>query len=99
MERGEISSELKEKIFKLIIIIITQNHLTSSFFIFNKSRPTYQVVKKMRWVRARGWCVRRGSLLLDYLTAKFNDLKLKNEIDMKHSYFSNDLFANNFFCC
>ena len=31
---------------------------------------------------------------------KFNDPKLKNElilrIDMKHSYFSNDLFAINF---
>ena len=31
---------------------------------------------------------------------KFNDLKLKNEIfvriDMKHSYFSNYLFAMNF---
>ena len=32
-----------------------------------------------------------------------NDPKLKNEIfvriDMKHSYFSNYLFAINFFCC
>ena len=39
----------------------------------------------------------------DYLPVKFNDPKLKNEIfvriDMKHSYFSNYLFAMNFFCC
>ena len=50
--------------------------------------------KLMRWVCARGWCVRRGSLLQDHLPVKFNDAKFKNEIfflriDMKHSYFSN----------
>ena len=58
--------------------------------------------KKMRWVCATGWCVRRGSLLQD-LPVKFNDPKFRNEIfvriDMKHSYFSNYLFAINFFCC
>ena len=41
------------------------------------------------------------SSLYDHLHVKFNDLKLKNEIfvriDMKHSYFTNYLFAINFF--
>ena len=47
---------------------------------------------------ARGWCVRRGSLLQDRLPVKFQDMKFKDpkfkheifvRIDMKHSYFSN----------
>ena len=62
----------------------------------------------MRWMCARGWCVRRESLLVDHLPVKFNDPNFKNEIfmriDMNHSYFSNYLFAINFsvvetFCC
>ena len=40
---------------------------------------------------------------VDHLPAKFNDPKLKNEmfvrIGMKHSFFSNYLFAINFLCC
>ena len=47
---------------------------------------------------ARGWCVRRGSLLKDCLPVKFQDVKFKDpkfkheifvRIDLKHSYFSN----------
>ena len=44
-----------------------------------------------------------GVCCKDHLPVKLNDQKLKNEIfvsiDMKHSYFSNYLFAINFFCC
>ena len=44
-----------------------------------------------------------GVCCKDHLPVKLNDPKFKNEIfvrvDMKHSYFSNYLFAINFFCC
>ena len=40
---------------------------------------------------ARGWCVRRGSLLQDRLPVKFKDSKFKHEIIVRidmNSYFS-----------
>ena len=65
-----------------------------SFFSFSfiQARLSYQVGKKKRNGCARGWCVRKGSLLQDRPPVKFNDPKFKHEIfmriDMKHSYFS-----------
>ena len=34
---------------------------------------------------ARGWCVRRGSLLQDHLPVKFQDVKFKDPMFMKFS--------------
>ena len=46
----------------------------------------------MKDVPAGGLCVRRGSLLQNRLSVKFQDVKFKDPklvgIDMKHSYFS-----------
>ena len=55
--------------------------------------PTAIPSRKKRY--ARGWCVRKGSLLKDRLPVKFQDvkyLKFKHDIfvriDIKHLYFS-----------
>ena len=44
-----------------------------------------------------------GVCCTDHLPVKFNNPKIKNEIfvriDTNYSYFSNYLFAINFFCC
>ena len=66
------------------------------YLLFFQERPPYQVEKKEGNECARGWCVRRGSLLQDCLPVKFQDVKFKDpnfkdeifmRMDMKHSYF------------
>ena len=49
------------------------------FFFFFKSQQPYQVEKKERNGCARGWCVKRGSLLQDCLHVKFQDVKFNKQ--------------------
>ena len=91
---------LKGKTMQCIVTFSGKNYISSKVFVmllFFQARPPYQVGKKRGNGCARGWCVRRGSLLQDHLPVKFQDvkfkdLKLKHEIfmriDMIHSYFS-----------
>ena len=77
-------------------------------FCFVFQEPTATPIPSIKKKCAKCWCQKRESLLQDRLPVKFQDVKLKDRnfkheiflrIDMKHSYFSNDLFAINFFCC
>ena len=77
------------------------------FLFFFLQELTTITSRKNRWVcHARGWCVRRGSLLQDCLPVKFQDVKFK----FKHEFFCenrheasillklfHNLFAINFF--
>ena len=67
------------------------------FFFFSKATAKPSRKKKGNGF-ARGWFVRRGSLLQDRLPVTFQDVKFKVpkfkheifvRIDLKHSYFSN----------
>ena len=70
----------------------------ASELIIYYQEPTSIPSRKKRSECARGWCVRRGSLLQDRFPVKFQDVNFKDpkfkleifvRIDMKHSYFSN----------
>ena len=79
-----------------LLFVLVFIYLFIYLFIHQEPTDIPSRTNLMRWV-----CARRGSLLLDHLPAKFNYPKLKNEmivrIGMKHSFFSNYLFAINFF--
>ena len=67
---------------QLVQYLTGLNYITCSslsfFSLFFKSRPPYQVEQKKKGGGcARGWCVRRGSLLQDRLPVKFQDVKKK----------------------
>ena len=94
------------------ITIITLSDNAECFlplFLKFLQEPTATLCRKKKGGGcARGWCVRRESLLQDRLPAKFQDVKFavpkcKHEIfmriDMNHSFFSNYFIICLQSCC
>ena len=70
---------------------ICVNNVLFTIYLFIYQELTAILSGKKKGGCARGWCVRRGSLLQDRLPVKYPKCKHENfvRIDMKHSYFSN----------